>query len=413
MIKLFQKYLAQSESRFHEITYNHSPEIVVVIPALNEPEIFLTYESLLNAHAGVNVLVLTVVNYSEKANDSVKAFNWNLYHLITEWSEKKSTTNIAFKALFVPDVRRKHAGAGYARKVGMDTAIEIFSQADNINGIIVSLDADCLVSKNYFESIIKERDADVQIFDFFHQKLNLSEKQLDAILDYEIYLHYYVLCTRISGFPYAYHTIGSCFALTVDAYVKNGGMNKKHAGEDFYFLHKLFPNSKVKRNYDVLIEPSARISDRVPFGTGPALSKIIRDDNPYEVYHPASFVDLSKLFDSFYIAFNNREAFEDQVFAPGVQEFLSSIGFSERYIEASQNSSNQQTFTKRLFQHFNAFQIVKYLNFVHENKFYNKLNVLQACHELLGEKMNGVVVKEEKLAIMRKLEKETNLRQPK
>jgi len=411
MNQLFQKYLAHSESRFQEIDYNDSPELIVIIPAINEPDIFKTYESLLKAQTSSKVLVLTVVNYSEKASDLTKIFNRELFQLISEWGYKNETTNIKFRTLLTPDVRRKHAGAGYARKVGMDTATEIFSLNNNEKGLIVSLDADCLVAENYFEAMINERAFDLQVLNFDHQKDELSGDQLKAMLDYEIYLHYYVLVNRMAGFPYAYHTIGSCFALTVDAYMKNGGMNKKHAGEDFYFLHKLFPNCNVKRNYDTLVKPSGRVSDRVPFGTGPALNKILEEKEPYTVYNPNAFEDLRLLFDSFFGGFEQRDSYNIERLGDGLQEFLISNDFKEKYREAAQNSGNQLTFTKRLFQHFNAFQIVKYLNFVHEKGYYDKVPVLDACKSLFDEKVDGVITKMEVLVKLKKLEQQINLRQ--
>jgi hypothetical protein len=40
-------------------------------------------------------------------------------------------------------------------------------------------------------------------------------------------------------FSYAYHTVGSAMAVKAYQYVKVGGMNRRQAGEDFYFIQKL------------------------------------------------------------------------------------------------------------------------------------------------------------------------------
>ena len=69
----------------------------------------------------------------------------------------------------------------------------------------------------------------------------LEPKVYEAIAAYELHLRYYVQALRYAAFPYAHHTIGSSMAVRADAYAKQGGMNKRQAGEDFYFLHKIIP----------------------------------------------------------------------------------------------------------------------------------------------------------------------------
>ena len=130
----------------------------------------------------------------------------------------------------------KLSGPGYARKIGMDEAVRRFHQIDNQNGIIVSLDADSLVQENYFTSI----------WEFWnqHKKVNgvsiqfehpldgdMDEKIYHGIINYELHLRYYINAQRFCLFPYAYQTIGSCFAVSASAYAKQGGMNKRKAGD--------------------------------------------------------------------------------------------------------------------------------------------------------------------------------------
>src|SRR5207249_6387595 len=67
----------------------------------------------------------------------------------------------------------------------------------------------------------------------------LDARVYDAISTYELHLRYYVQALRYAGFPYAYHTFGSCMTVRADAYMEQGGMNKRKAGEDFYFLQKI------------------------------------------------------------------------------------------------------------------------------------------------------------------------------
>jgi len=101
-----------------------------------------------------------------------------------------------------------------------------------------------------------------------------------------------------AGFPDSIYTIGSAFAVRAEAYVKQGGMNRRQAGEDFYFLNKLTKLGTVAEINDAFVFPSARVSDRVPFGTGAAMTKWMNEDEDLtKTYNFAAFQDLKRLFD--------------------------------------------------------------------------------------------------------------------
>ncbi|NJK86994.1 MAG: hypothetical protein HC906_14465 [Bacteroidales bacterium] len=57
----------------------------------------------------------------------------------------------------------------------------------------------------------------------------------EAISKYELYLRVHTAFLRLIGFPNSFFTLGSCFAVKAKSYTEIGGMNKRHAGEDFYF----------------------------------------------------------------------------------------------------------------------------------------------------------------------------------
>ena len=59
------------------------------------------------------------------------------------------------------------------------------------------------------------------------------------------------------------------------AYVKQGGMNRRQAGEDFYFLQKISWLGPMTELANVIVHPSPRLSDRVPFGTGRAVGGFV------------------------------------------------------------------------------------------------------------------------------------------
>ncbi len=114
---------------------------------------------------------------------------------------------------------------------------------------------------------------------------------------YELHLRYYIQGLRYSGFPYAFHTVGSAIAVKAFQYVKAGGMNRRQAGEDFYFVQKLVPLGGYFALNSTTVYPSPRESFRVPFGTGAAISRLM--NNPGEeflTYNFEAFRELRSLF---------------------------------------------------------------------------------------------------------------------
>ena len=70
---------------------------------------------------------------------------------------------------------------------------------------------------------------------------------------------------------------------------KQDGLNKKQAGEDFYFLQKIMPMGNYFELNSTTVHPSSRTSDRVPFGTGPIINQYLKHPDPFE----SLLVDIS------------------------------------------------------------------------------------------------------------------------
>ncbi|MEM4247718.1 MAG: hypothetical protein QXH80_00460, partial [Candidatus Nanoarchaeia archaeon] len=99
-----------------------------------------------------------------------------------------------------------------------------------------------------------------------------------------------------AGSPYAYHTLGSAMAFRASAYISAGGMPRKNGGEDFYMLQALRKIGRIGLISNTTVYPSSRISDRVPFGTGPRLKQYLDGTKNNYVYNPQIFKDLSVLY---------------------------------------------------------------------------------------------------------------------
>ena len=365
--------------------------LIVVIPACNEPELLKTINSLAACTpSSQDVEVIVVLNQSEISLPEVGLQNKLTDHELKKW--KRQNTKAFFKlfVLMPPAFRKKHAGAGLARKTGMDEAVRRFAATGNEEGVIISLDADTLVDTSYFVEIEKHflfnNRGEGASIRFKHRIAELgNERHREGMQLYETYLHYYKNALAFTGFPNAIYTIGSAFAVRAFAYVKQGGMNKRQAGEDFYFLHKLAQLGEIGEINTTCVHPSARISDRVPFGTGPVLQKWMQgNENLKLTYCLQSFIDLKKLFDLLPTIHETHvaevETLLEQLSAPLVL-FLKDDEFEKALLEIRSNVSGLESFKKRFFLYFNAFKVLKFLNFSHP-EFYSFQDLVEANSQL-------------------------------
>jgi len=356
-----------------------SLSMVVVIPCLNEPAIIRTLESLwacepIESHCEV----IVAVNDSETSPDQVKAFNQETYNQLLEWKKANDRENLVLHPIYAPSVKAKFAGAGMARKIGMDEAVRRLNAVNKPYGVIISLDSDCLVSSNYLEQIetvfSENRTCFAATINFRHCFEEIDDpRQEKGIRLYEDYLHYYKQALDFTGFPNSIYTIGSAFAVRAGAYVMQGGMNRRQAGEDFYFLHKLTKLGQLTEITDAFVYPSGRVSDRVPFGTGAAMTKWMNyTEDLAQTYRFQAFLDLKQLFgkvDEFYKIGTAGYSDIQTSIPTTVQNFLVSISYEEKLDEINRNSATPESFRKRFFQVFDAFQVLKFLNQVHEQSY--------------------------------------------
>jgi hypothetical protein len=365
----------------------------VVIPCFNEVTLLPCLNSLSRCHPPPEpVEVLVIVNAPEGASREITDINRHASEEATLWAGTHTFPWLHCQILNFPSMPRKDAGAGLARKTGMDIAMQRFRDLDRTDGIISSLDADTLVDRNYLKHIQQlfhdhpECNACTVYFEHPLQGSDFPPDVYRAITQYELHLRYYVQALRYTGFPYAFHTIGSCFSVRASAYSRQGGMNKRKAGEDFYFLQKLMPLGGVCELNSTCVYPSPRPSGRVPFGTGPFINKYIQGkQQEWHTYHPDAFRDIKSFFDKTDLYYQSGHPAIRQVCdslpAP-VRAFISGQ-VTEKITEINRNSSTSAAFRKRFFAWFNAFKILKFLNFVHEY-YYTRVPVSRAVLALPG-----------------------------
>lgn len=417
-MKSWKAYLENQKSYCNSVeeALPRDLHFIVVIPSFKEPELIRTIESLQNCLKPKKTIeVIVVINSPENSTAAILSQNEQTNKDLRDWEIANPFSFIKLRVLVANNLPGKDAGAGLARKIGMDEAIRRFDRVGNYEGVIISLDADTTVDPNYLveiEKFFETHQADACNIYFEHPVEGTDYSQLlyEGIAQYELFLRYFVQSLREIHFPFAFHTIGSGFATKADAYVRQGGMNKRTAGEDFYFLQKLIPHGHFYELNSTRVCPSPRVSDRVPFGTGAAMKELTgNNQKEFLAYHPDAFGEIDrfmKLTDHFYD--NERFDLESIIRDECMRSYLVQNSFNEKLQEIKQNSKGLKSFRKRFYNWFNAFRVFKFLNYVHETH-YEKIPVQDAALHLLksiGRKADGLESKEI-LFVFRKMQRNT------
>ena len=242
------------------------------------------------------ILVILIINAPDNASITdinintklIKYINANIpkiSNIINNISNYKLTDN--HDLLVINKSIPAKQGVGLARKVANDIAFTLFTYHIISNSWLYQTDADTTLPENYFDYIPKQissknfKNIAAAIFPFKHIYDKNDKKLTNAINIYENYLNNYVEKLKEANSPYAFHTLGSILAINAEHYAQSAGFPKLAAGEDFYLLNKLAKIGKII-SLEIINQPiyiQARISNRTPFGTGPALNKIIDNTN--------------------------------------------------------------------------------------------------------------------------------------
>jgi hypothetical protein len=372
--------------------------IIVVVPAYNEKGLIHLLDSLsLCQKPACSVEVVIVINAPGNASPVILENNLQAFNDIKSWKKLNTESFFRLYSFIVPMNSVSGWGVGLARKTGMDEAVRRFNAINKPDGVILNLDADCTVQQNYFvavcDGLLKKPGLKACSIYFEHpvSGSDYTETIFRNIALYELHLRYYFQALAYTQFPYVFHTVGSAIAVKALAYVKAGGMNRRQAGEDFYFVQKLVPAGGYINLNTTTVYPSPRISDRVPFGTGASMGKLNTEQSSVLMtYNPDAFTELRAFFsltEEIYkcLAGDLHNIYPE--FPEGIKLFLDEKEWITKMTEVKNNTSGLSSFIKRFYDWFNMFKIVKYLNFVHTCRF-EKIPVEIAAANLLS-KMNS------------------------
>lgn len=348
--------------------------LYIALPVLNENGHLPQFMACVSSQTYRDFVLFVCVNQPDEWwDDPEKAFICHENHKTLRYIKAISDFNtvIIDKSSKGNGWRGKKHGVGWARKTLMDAINAVAGE----NDIMVSLDADTTFSENYFQSLVtnfkRSPDATGIAVPYFHKPVP-DEEAYRAILRYEIYMRYYSLNIWRIGSPYTFTALGSAMACPVWAYRAVGGMTPKMSGEDFYFLQKLRKTGRLLFWNEEKVYPDARFSDRVYFGTGPAMIKGNQGDwSSYPLYQWHFFDEIRETYELFPSFFKHTQDTK-------VTEFLKIHLKEEDPFEPLRNNfHNENQFIRACHEKFDGLRILQYLKSRQkENPFEDEISLI-------------------------------------
>lgn len=381
--KYCETYAEADIDHLHDFPASRRFQHVIVLPAYREDTDFLVRLQILAAR-NTGTLVVLVINQPESDADTktnnalLKAAResghpeWQSGHLsLLAWPNDSGLLLVdRFNELLrVPDKQ----GVGLARKVGCDIAVTLRNKGQLTARYIHNTDADAILPANYLLQSRQQADASALLYPFRH---TAADTHLgEASKAYEDSLHYYVRGLTWAGSPYAFHTIGSCMAISLRHYCLARGFPKRAGGEDFYLLNKLAKLGAVLGTTGATIELQARESSRVPFGTGPAVARILALNSPadFRTYNPRVFVELASLLASFCQLYHHAGDGKHQDWLaslpPQIGDACRSLGIEQLLRHLAMQADTESQYRKHTHDWFDAFRTLKFIHYMQEHHY--------------------------------------------
>ena len=376
-------------------------EQVLTVPCYDEPTACV---GNLLSRLDASALVILVVNAPSDADAEARQRTEALWRALGgaddepfHFSRRRHPLDILAVNRTAPNqLIPRRQGVGLARKIAADMACALIA-AGHINSPWIHMtDADVELPTDYFAhpptspgcalhpfrhevpgspecgapSVPKERPASRQIASACRTKA--PPKLARAMRLYELHLRYYVNRLRWAGSPYAFHTIGSTISIHADTYAKVRGLPKRNAGEDFHLLNKAAKIAPIHRLSRPEIRIRARLSTRVPFGTGPALSRMTKEDCPLS-YAPESFNRLAEV-----VAHIDRGAPLSNESAALLEE----LGYPRFRAQAQRQRHRPETLRKAAHDWFDGLRTLRFIHLA--RRFHPDQPLAESLNRLFG-----------------------------
>ncbi len=344
----------------------------LVIPAYKEEVAF--FDRLVSQHMhNESVLLIVVINQPDTLTaphpdnqvllEALQSATEHSWHRDNLWLGKLPWTDSA--VLIVDRFSDKpiphRQGVGLARKIGADLALSLHHNAAVKSPWLYTSDADAWLPKQYFSATAEHPSSAAAIYPYRHTRADDPLSRVTVL--YEQRLAQYVDGLAWAGSPYAHHTLGSTIAVKAEAYAKVRGFPKRNGGEDFHLLNKLAKVGNIASLDTPVIQIQTRDSNRVPFGTGPAVTQLLKETDPKQArifYHPQVFFELRSWLDA--LPLSQSTDLDALPLKKRSISALQKLNTQEAIIRTRHTSHQTDTYLRHMHNWFDA---LKTLRFIH------------------------------------------------
>jgi hypothetical protein len=298
----------------------------------------------------VPVEVLIVFHIGEATTAVDKLGQLAAREVATEWIQLHAKTAFAYHILDLPDVAPKDFGEGLTRKLAFDEGMRRLHAAGNPSGLLIWLDAGVMPDFGYLKDLHT-------YFERNHRTTSCTVGFYTLTEAEELTLRYAMQGLRSMGHPHAHYHMASTVVVRGTAYEQSGGMNRRKAGADFHFLHKLTP---LGLHDDC---PAARLLYCFPMPGLKAQEK---------VYAPEAYLVLRRFVQS---VFENWEMPAIEVVSlaedvhPSIGLWMAVHNVYDRIVDIQASARHAATFRQRFFHWFSLLQVQHFMNFTHPTYF--------------------------------------------
>jgi hypothetical protein len=268
---------------------------------------------------------------------------------------------------------------GLARKIAADSALQLIHDGVVKDSWIYSTDADVQLPTDYFQIIGPSQSVVAYSLNFQHTGSDENLSYWQSLYDFK--LRYYQQAMRYIGTPYDYIPLGSCLIVQALAYAQVRGFPKRSGGEDFYLLNKLVKLGDIAQPDKPVIKIKSRLSQRVPFGTGPALQKIKESRGTVCFYHPQIFADIKVWYQQLCDFYDNRLYPKNDA----INQFWDTKQIIQKVLRQTKSPQRWQQFVLEWFDAFKMLKTVHALEVYYPRLVIDQLKEVEVFCEIAPE----------------------------
>lgn len=348
-------------------------KLCVVIPSLAESQnLPAVLDSLACGSRRLDECeVVVLVNQGENAPAEITRDNHATMELRAVYAASPVSVHFVDRFSRGRSLAAKQAGVGLARRLGLDLGLDRLVRAGQVErSCLACLDADSPVGPGYLDTLLEAFDREDQppaaVCAYAHPMPAEAALRLPMVA-YELWLRYLVAGFNAAGSVFAFSAIGSCTVVSAGAYAQVRGLEPRKAAEDFHFLRKLAKLNGLQLLPQIpgaMVYPAARLSDRVPFGTGRAMQRSAAEGRSVylHVEPPEVFLEVAEFFRRAPEAFSRPAAWHG--LPRRLDDFLGREGAWPVFEKFRALYPGSQQFTLAVQHWFDSLKIVRYANAV-------------------------------------------------